>query len=258
MSRIAEIFKKPGRKALIGYLTAGYPDIDATLKAVRVLAASGCDLIELGIPFSDPLADGATIQRASCEALRKGVTPEMCLDAARELGRQINAPIVFMTYLNPILRYDTAAFTRACRNAGVAGLIIPDLPPDESGELEAAARGEGLDMIYLLAPNSSTGRIRLAAKHSSGFIYLVSLTGVTGARAALSADLGQFVASVRAETKTPLCVGFGIAAPAQAVEAARAADGVIIGSRLIQLVEEDSSLAKLGEFVAAVRQALDG
>ena len=255
MSGVGEIFK-PGHKALIAYLTVGHPDKDATVRAAKLLASAGCDLIELGIPFSDPLADGATIQRASHRALLNGVTPGVCLDIARQLTCQINIPLVFMTYLNPLLSYGCAEFTRDCRASGVGGLIIPDLPPDEGGEVEQAALKEGLDMIYLLAPNSSPERVRLVSDRSRGFIYLVSLTGTTGVRSFVSKELDGFVQRVRAVTRTPLCVGFGISTPEQAVQAASSSDGVIIGSRIMQLLEDDPSLAALGQFIREIRGAL--
>lgn len=257
MSRIGNIFTSPGYKALVAYLTVGYPDLDTTLRAAGVLAASGCDLIELGIPFSDPLADGATIQRASYRALQNGVTPGVCLNAARALSRCVDTPLAFMTYLNPVLRYGCDAFARECREAGVSGIIVPDLPPDQDSGLRDAAEREGLDMVYLLAPNSPEERIRLVARHTRGFIYLVSLTGVTGTRTALSGEVAAFASRVRAATAAPLCVGFGISTPEQARQMARSADGVIIGSRLIQLIEKDPSLASLAQFVREVRGALD-
>ena len=256
MSCINDIFDRLGHKALIAYLTVGYPDVDTTLKAAMLLADSGCDLIELGIPFSDPLADGATIQQASFQALRNGVTPRVCLDVAGEFVRKTDIPLVFMSYLNPVMRYG-GSFVREARRAGVAGLIIPDLPPDEGGELEAIAIEEGLDLIYLLAPYSSPARVRLVAARSRGFIYLVSLQGVTGARIALSGDLEDFIDRVRAVTTTPLCVGFGISTPGQARQATALADGVIIGSRILQLIAEDASLRSLERFIKDVRREID-
>jgi tryptophan synthase alpha chain len=256
MKRVGEAFR-PGRKAFIAYLTAGYPDPETTVKAAAVLAENGCDLIELGIPFSDPLADGATIQKASQQALDRGVTIQTCLDAAASISRQVNVPLVFMTYYNPVLHFGPDRFCAACAKAGVGGLIVPDLPPDEGGELEAATQSCGLDLIYLLAPTSTDERIGLVARQSTGFIYLVSLTGVTGARSGIPADLAGFVARVRRVANQPLCVGFGIGTPEQARQVAGLADGVIIGSRIIQLIEGDRTLAALGKFAGEVRRALD-
>lgn len=258
MSRIAGAFGKPGHAALIAYVTAGYPNIEATLNVVPLLAHGGCDIIELGIPFSDPLADGATIQRASSHALQNGITPQLCLETAKKLRKQVDTPLVFMTYYNPVLNYGVEEFCAASADAGVDGLIIPDLPPDEGSELESVTQRHGIDLIYLLAPTSTDERIKLVAERSQGFIYLVSLTGVTGARESLSTDLEAFVGRVRRETSKPLCVGFGISTAGQASRIAGIADGVIIGSRLIQLMESDDSLASVGNFVKEVREALNG
>jgi len=256
MSRIATVFR-PGHKALIAYLTAGYPRREVTLEAAAVLADSGCDIIELGIPFSDPLADGATIQKASYQALRQGITPQGCLEMARELRQRINTPLVFMSYYNPILNFGLEAFCRASAEAGIDGLIVPDLPPEEGTELGLSAQKHGLDLIYLLTPISSEERIALVAEKSEGFIYLVSLTGVTGARQALPADLEGFVRRARKVTAKPLCVGFGVSNPEQAERVARTADGVIVGSRLIQLIDEDATLASLRTAVLDLRKAVN-
>jgi len=255
MSQIAAAFK-PEHKALIAYLTVGYPDLEATGKAAMALASNGADIIELGIPFSDPLADGTTIQRASHRALQNGVTPQQCLDIAGQLHGEIAAPLVFMTYYNPIYHFGLDAFCHRCAQAGVSGLIVPDLPPEEGQELEAVARKRNLDLIYLLAPTSNEERIRLVAERSQGFIYLVSVTGVTGARDRLPDNLEAFITRVRKVTRKPLCVGFGISGPEQARQLAGIADGVIIGSRIIQLMEADSSLAELAGFTRQVRRAL--
>ena len=257
MSRIASIFGKPAHKALIPYVTVGYPSIEATLKVVTILAQSGCDMVELGIPFSDPLADGATIQKASFYALRNGVTPKLCLEVARQLSSKVNIPLVFMTYFNPVFSYGVEEFCVACNRAGIDGLIIPDLPPEEGLELEASTQKQGLDLIYLLAPTSTEERIRLIAERSRGFIYLVSVTGVTGARDSLPADLEAFVARVRQVVTQPLCVGFGISTPEQARQVARISDGVIVGSRIIQLMEAEDDLTSVGSFIKGLRQALD-
>ncbi len=257
MSRIAAIFGKPARKALIAYITVGYPSIEATLKVVPILARSGCDLVELGIPFSDPLADGATIQKASFDALKNGVTPKLCLEVAGQLSSQVDIPLVFMSYFNPVFGYGVERFGTAAAAAGVSGLIIPDLPPEEGSELEASTQQQGLDLIYLLAPTSTGERIRLVAERSRGFIYLVSVAGVTGARDKLPAGLEAFVGRVREVTTQPLCVGFGIATPEQASRVARIADGVIVGSRIVQHMEADDSLLAVGNFITGLRHALD-
>jgi tryptophan synthase alpha chain len=256
LSRIAPVFARANHTVLIPYITVGYPSVETTLKAVPLLASSGCDIIELGIPFSDPLADGATIQRASYEALRQGVTPKVCFEVAQELRRQVEIPLVFMTYYNPVLKFGLEQFCSNCAEVGIDGLIIPDLPPEEGQELEQSTRSHGLDLIYLLSPASTGERIRLVASKSSGFIYLVSLTGVTGARDKLPEKLEGFVARVREKTEKPLCVGFGVSNPEQARRIARVADGVIVGSRIIQLLDEDKSLKNVCSFVKSLSAAL--
>lgn len=256
MSRIASVFARAKHAVLIPYLTVGYPTMETTLKAVPLFAKNGCDIIELGIPFSDPLADGATIQQASYEALRKGVSTRVCFEVAQELREQVETPLVFMTYYNPVLKFGLEQFCLKCANVGIDGLIIPDLPPDEGEELERSTKRHGLDLVYLLSPASTEERIRLVTSGTSGFIYLVSLTGVTGARDTIPDELESFVARVRKSTRKPLCVGFGISTPEQARRVARVADGVIVGSRIMQLLEKDESLEDACSFVKRLREAL--
>jgi len=256
MSRIESVFKRAEHKALIPYVTVGYPDIEATLKVVPLLVKNGADIIELGIPFSDPLADGVTIQRASFQALQNGVTTTTCLEVAGKLREKVRVPLVFMSYFNPLFRYGLEKFCRDCAKAGIDGLIIPDLPPEEGTALEEVAHKNGIDVIYLLAPTSTRERIRLVAEHSRGFIYLVSVTGVTGARNQLPKNLSQFVKRVRKATDKPLCVGFGIATPEQARQVAQITDGVIVGSRLIQLMEQDPTLKHAGDLVRQMKRAM--
>ncbi|MBM2832339.1 MAG: Tryptophan synthase alpha chain [Dehalococcoidia bacterium] len=256
MSRIAAAFSKAGHKALIAYVTVGYPSIETTIEIVPQLASWGCDIVELGIPFSDPMADGITIQEASFQALNRGVTTRSCLQVASQLRKKVDIPLVFMTYFNPVMQYGTEAFCKSAVEAGVDGLIVPDLPPEEGGELEEKTRGHNLDLIYLLAPTSTEERISLVARRSRGFIYLVSLTGVTGARASLSEDLEDFVARVRSKARQPLCVGFGISTAEQAKRVAKVADGVIVGSKILQLLA-DKQPARLRTFIEAMRAALE-
>ena len=248
-----------GRKALIAYLTVGYPDTQATLDIVPALVEAGCDMVELGIPFSDPLADGTTIQRASHRALQQGITPGRCLQVAAELRSRVDIPLIFMGYYNPLLHYGLSAFCADAAQSGLDGLIVPDLPPEEGGELEGVASGRGLDLIYLLAPTTeSRERLRLVADRSRGFIYVVSLKGVTGARQALPAELEGFITTVRGVTSKPLCVGFGIATAEQARHVASLADGVIIGSRILDIIEgSQRPAAAVAEFIQQVRQAID-
>jgi len=256
MTRISSVFQS-GHTALITYITVGYPSIEATLKVVPLIADSGCDIVELGIPFSDPLADGVTIQKASFYALKNGVTTKLCLEIARELSQKVKIPLVFMSYFNPLSCYGLEKFCSTCSRSGINGLIIPDLPPDEGSQLEAISRREGLDLIYLLAPTSTEDRIRLVAEKGTGFIYLVSVTGVTGTRDDLPSDLDKFVAKVRKVATQPLCIGFGISTPEQASQLAKIADGVVVGSRVVQLMEIDDDFTSVVNFVKELRHALD-
>jgi tryptophan synthase alpha chain len=256
MSRITNVFR-PGYKALIGYVTAGFPDMQATPEIAVTLAENGCDIIELGIPFSDPLADGATIQKSSYESLNRGTTPDACLEMAAAVRERVSIPLLFMTYYNPVLNYGLKSFCQSCVSSGIDGLIVPDLPPEEGNELETIIGENGLDLVYLLAPTSTDDRIITVNERSKGFIYMVSLTGVTGARDTLPPELEDFVHRARQKSTQPLCVGFGIATPEHARRVAAIADGVIIGSRIIQLIDEDASLARLSSFISGIRQALD-
>jgi tryptophan synthase alpha chain len=256
MSRIASVFSHAGHKALIPYVTVGYPSVDDTLEVVPLMAGNGCDIVELGIPFSDPLADGATIQKASFHALQNGVTPQMCLEVAAKLRQKVDVPLVFMTYFNPVLHYGLEKFCSDCAGSGVDGLIIPDLPPDEGLELENITRKHNMDLIYLLAPTSSDKRISLIAERARGFIYLVSVTGVTGSRDSLPLELNSFVSRVRKAATQPLCVGFGISTPEQARQVTQIADGIIVGSKIIQIMETEG-LTTVGNFISQLRRAVD-
>jgi len=258
MSRLESVFKQKNHKALIAYITVGYPNIGATLKVVPLLAECGCDIVELGIPFSDPMADGATIQRASFKALENGVTTALCLDIAKKLSKKTATPLVFMTYFNPIYQYGLEKFCHDCVASGIDGLIVPELPPEEGDELGNLAGKSGVDLIYFLAPTSVEERIKLVANKARGFIYLVSIAGVTGARNELPSDLGKFISRVKQLAKQPVCVGFGISTPEQAARIAQTADGVIIGSKLIQLLEtDDAAMTATQSFIRDTRKALD-
>jgi tryptophan synthase alpha chain len=244
---------------LVAYVTVGYPSIESTLKIIPLLADCGCDIVELGIPFSDPMADGATIQRASFKALENGVTTKRCFDTAKKLSKKVSIPLVFMTYFNPVYSYGLEKFCQDCTVSGIDGLIVPDLTPDEGMELEILTQQKGVDLIYLIAPTSTEKRIKLVGSQSRGFIYLVSIVGVTGVRSVLPANLSKFVARVKQVTTKPVCVGFGISTPEQAGQLGQIADGVIIGSKLIQLMEtDDEKLSKTQAFIKATRKALDG
>lgn len=250
--------KSQGRAALMPYFTLGYPTRELSLEIIRRLAASGADLIELGIPFSDPLADGPTIQRSTQIALEQGISVAGCLESVAQLrAAGVQQPLLLMGYYNPILAFDPLRFVTQAAEAGADGFIIPDLPPEEAGELEAACRTAGCALIYLLAPSSTADRIAKIAQHASGFIYLVSVDGITGARHHLPADLEAFIRRVRAQTNLPLAVGFGISTPSQAAAVARIADGVIVGSALIQAAERTSQPAEaVGDFVRGMHNRI--
>jgi tryptophan synthase alpha chain len=246
------------RAALMPYFTLGFPTPEVSLEIVASIAYSGADLIELGIPFSDPLADGPTIQRSTQEALKNGMTLAGCLELTGRLrDRGVRQPLLFMGYYNPVLAYGLAQFVTDSAAAGVDGFIIPDLPPEEAGEMEAYCAQFGLALVYLLAPTSTTERITAISARARGFLYLVSLTGVTGARQALPADLQAFVERVRSHAKIPLAIGFGISTEEQARSVGRLADGVIVGSALINAVyASDRPVQAAGKFVRGLRDSL--
>jgi tryptophan synthase alpha chain len=258
MTRITttwERLRAEGRRALILYLTVGFPERESALEIVPRLIAAGADMIELGVPFSDPLAEGTTIQGATQRALANGVSVRYCLETARTLReRGVQAPLLLMGYLNPMLRYGVERFCRDSRDSGVDGLIFPDLPPEESGELQAACDQHGLDLIQFVAPTSTESRIAHVTQHATGFIYCVSVKGVTGARTELSADLPAFLDRVRGRTQTPLAVGFGISRPEHARRVAKIADGVVVGSALIDVIARDGDVEG---YVRSLRDAID-
>ncbi len=261
-ARIAAAFgraREEGRAALIPFLTGGDPDAATTRALVLEVARRGADLVELGIPFSDPLADGGTIQRASQRALAGGFSLRRALELAAEIRRAAPVPLVFMSYVNPILRFGAGAFAAAAEAAGVDGVIVPDLPPEEAEELAAPCDRHGLATIFLVAPTTAPARIPVICMRSRGYVYYVSLRGVTGARAALPPDLAAGIARVRAVTALPVAVGFGIATPAQVAAVAREADGVIVGSAIVQAIEAHRDrpdlVDRVGAFVATLRAA---
>lgn len=246
------------RAALMPYYTLGYPDRATSLDVIVAIAADS-DVLELGIPFSDPLADGPTIQHSTQVALEQGTTLAGCLEMVAELRRRgVTTPILLFGYYNPFLAYGLEAIARDARQAGVQGFIVPDLPPEEATELQAAAAAEGLAYIHFLAPTSSPERITVVTERAKGFIYLVSVTGVTGARQSIQSDLAGFIARVQTATKVPLAVGFGISTPQQAAAVGRLADGVIVGSALINAVDAapGDEPAAAARFVRALAQAL--
>ena len=248
-----------GRAALMPYFTLGFPDPKSSLKIIESIASSGADLIELGIPFSDPLADGPTIQHSTQIALQQGTTVARCIELTAELrSRGVSQPLILMGYINPILAFGVERFVAEAAGAGADGFIMPDLPFEEAAVMEAACQSHQRALIFMLAPTSTPERVAAVAKRAAGFVYLVSLVGITGARSALPPDLAGFVERVRDQTPVPLAVGFGVSTPAQAQAVGSLADGVIVGSALIDAIEgtEDWPHAA-ADFVGELRSALE-
>lgn len=241
MSTIAAKFaelRQENQTGLIPYVTVGFPDLAATLELVPALVAGGADMVELGVPFSDPLADGATIQRASFHALQLGVTLERCLEMAHALRRAgVKIPLLLMCYYNPVLSYGIEAFARRAAAVALDGIIVPDLPPEEAMPLRQACLQKGIDLVFLVAPTSTEERIARVAAVSSGFVYCVSLVGITGARPELSPALASFVARVQRHTSLPLAVGFGISRREHLEATSSFADAAVVGSALIEAIE---------------------
>lgn len=248
--------------ALVGWQTVGYPSIDESRGLVAALIDGGFDLIELGVPFSDPQADGTTIQRASFEALRQGATLTVALDTVRTLRAEgVTAPLIFMSYYNPLLSRGLERFAADAREAGVDGLIVPDLPAEEFDELIAALDPVGIDVIFLVAPTTPDERLRAIASRARGFVYCVSLTGVTGARQALPEDFPQYLARVRSFTDLPLAVGFGVSRPEHVATLRGVADIAIIASAIIDRMDRadpSERAASLRDFASELRAAADG
>lgn len=259
--RISQVFRQAreaGRAALMPYFTFGYPDIPTSLEVIEAIAEAGADLIELGVPFSDPLADGPTIQNSTHIALEKGICVRTCLELMAELRRRgVRQPFLLMGYVNPILAYGVERYVADAAESGADGLIVPDLPPEEAETLEAACRHHGLALVYLVSPASPPERVALVARRTEGFLYLVSLTGVTGARSELPAGLADFITRVRQVACTPLAVGFGISTPQQAHLVGQLADGVIVGSALIEVAGRAGHPAQAAaDFTRALKLAL--
>jgi tryptophan synthase alpha chain len=265
MGRISERFRAlraRGEKALVPFVTAGDPDLDTTEALVLALCAAGADLVEIGVPFSDPIAEGPTIQRASERALRTGVTLPRILELVERLRPQVEIPLVLMGYANNLMAMGEKAFAERAAAVGVDGLIAVDLPPEEGGALFGELRARGVDPILLAAPTTRPARLAMLAKETRGFLYFVSLTGVTGARRALSETLEREVRAVRELSDVPVCVGFGVATPEHARDVARFADGVAVGSALIDRIEGAASPEKAVEaaarFAAELKAPLRG
>lgn len=262
MNRIDKKFaelKKPGRKALVTFITAGDYGLQNTKKLVLEFEARGADIIELGIPFSDPVADGPTIQVSSERALKRGTKLKDVISAVGELRNKTEIPIVLMGYYNPILKYGVNKFISDCSRNGVDGAIIPDLPPEEAGELISASRKKDFATIFLLSPTSTPDRIKLISKNSRGFIYYVSLTGITGARSSLPVELSSRVRLIKRRSKLPVCVGFGVSSPGQVRQICRAADGAIVGSAIVREMERNSAkkrfIGNVGDYVQKLAEA---
>lgn len=260
MSELFAAFKK--RKALITFVTAGDPSLAVTEKLIYQMQTAGADIIELGIPFSDPLADGPVIQAAHNRALKKNVSLAEVLSLVKRARRKTSIPIVFMLSDNLIEKYGTQKFYADCEKAGVDGVIVPDLPPEESSFVPRSPRAEprgeasSLASIYLVAPTTTDERIKHIANASSGFIYLVSVAGITGKRAKLSEEVPGLIERIRKYTQKPIAVGFGISTPAQAREAVKFADGVIVGSAIVELISR-KQFKKIPKFISSLRKAID-
>jgi len=254
MGRIGERFarlKKSREAALIPFLMAGDPDLDATRELVLAATEAGADLIELGVPFSDPTADGPVLQRSATRAIERGTSLPRVLDLVGQLRREIDTPIILFGYYNPIFRYGPARLAADAKSAGVDGLLVVDLPPEEAGELWKPACRAGLDLIFLLAPTSDQRRIKAVLKKARGFVYYVSMTGVTGSKSIEATDVRQAVDGMRDRCRLPIGVGFGINSTAAARDVAEFADAVVVGSALMRLVETQNGDPRLVESVAA-------
>ena len=260
MSRIEKrLASLKGNKALVAFYTAGDPDLSASKDIFVVIEKNGADIIEIGVPFSDPLADGPTIQASSHRSLQNGTTLKKIIQLVVDIRKTSELPIILMTSFNPIFVYGQKEFVADAVNAGVDGVIIPDLPPEEAeGFLEFA---EGLDMIFLLAPTSTPARVQQVGKISKGFVYYISLTGTTGTKESLSAGLEGKVKEIKKTVSLPVLVGFGVSGPEQARQAAQISDGVIIGSAIVKLIGTHSDPAerdlKLAEFLTSIQKAIN-
>ena len=255
MSNICRAFENG--KAFIAFITCGDPDLETTAAAVRAAAANGADLIELGIPFSDPTAEGPVIQGANIRALQGGVTTDKIFDLVRELRRDVTIPLVFMTYANVVFSYGAERFLSTCRDIGIDGLILPDVPYEEKEEFLPQCRQYGIDLISLIAPTSHN-RVAMIAREAEGFLYIVSSLGVTGTREEIRTDLASIVEVVRQNTQIPCAIGFGISTPEQARQMAGLSDGVIMGSAIIKILEKYGTQAPpyIGEYVKSMKEAI--
>jgi tryptophan synthase alpha chain len=255
MSRIKEAFANG--KAFIPFITCGDPDLETTAGIVRAMAQAGADLIELGIPFSDPTAEGPVIQQANIRALAGGVTTDKVFDLVRELRRDVTIPMVFMTYANVVFSYGAERFISTCAEIGIDGLILPDIPYEEKDEFAPLCRKYGLELVPLIAPTSEN-RVGMIAREAEGFVYIVSSLGVTGVRSQITTDVGALAAMVKANTNIPCAIGFGISTPEQAARMAGKADGVIVGSAIVKLVAQygQDAIQPVADYVRAMKNAV--
>lgn len=255
MSNIAKAFEKG--KAFIPFITCGYPDLNTTAEVIRASADNGADLIELGIPFSDPIAEGPVITEANLHALKGGITTDRILAFVRELRQEIKTPMVFMTYANVPFSYGADRFFSACQKAEIDGLILPDLPYEEKDEFLPFSHQYGVDLISMVAPTSEQ-RIAMIAKEAEGFLYVVSSLGVTGVRSEIKTDLSGIIKVVRENTKTPCAIGFGISTPEQAKKMADLSDGAIVGSAIIKIIAQygKDSPKYVGDYVKSIKDAI--
>ncbi len=260
MTRIQQIFdrrKNENKAVLAAYLTAGDPAPEATPGLVAALERGGADLIELGVPFSDPIADGPVIQRGADRALKAGTSVAKVLFIAKTIRETSEIPLLLFTYLNPVLRYGLENLARDAKAAGIDGCLLTDVSVEEAGPYVDAMRAAGLDTVFLAAPTSTAERLKLVAEYSSGFIYLVSRTGVTGERADLSAALQPLIDATRAISNLPVAAGFGISTPAQAGAVAKIADGVVVGSAIVRLIEQNAGEDGLETYIRSLRAGMD-
>ena len=261
ISRLWERLKGEDRKAIIPYITAGDPSLDTSRQLIFALEQAGADMLELGMPFSDPMADGPTIQRASERALAGGVSIHRILTMVKEVRKKTEIPIILFGYYNPFFIYGTKRLASDAREAGIDGILTVDLPPEEADELKQYADQAGLDLIFLLAPTSTEERMKLIASKASGFIYYVSVTGVTGARSTLDRDIERYVKKIRKFSSLPVGVGFGISKPDQVRRITRFADAVIVGSALVKVIEENlkspNLVQKASNFIGELKCAMD-
>ncbi len=255
MIKIADAFRNG--KAFIPFITCGDPDLETTAKLVRAAQASGADLIELGIPFSDPTAEGPVIQAANTRALAAGTSTDRVFELVRDLRRDVTVPLVFMTYANLVFSYGTERFLGKCAQTGIQGLILPDVPFEEKAEFAPACRAHGIELISLIAPTSEA-RIGKIAAGAEGFVYCVSSLGVTGVRSEITTDIGAMVRLVKAAKDIPCAVGFGVSTPAQARQMAQSADGVIVGSAIMKLVAAHGrdSVPAVAEYIRSMKDAI--